>query len=42
MNFLQPLLDMFLDQLDDLVQQFMTDVLLLVQAVMEQLFGVLT
>jgi hypothetical protein len=41
MNFLQQLLDIFFDQLDDLTQQFFTDILLLVDAFMGQLFGAL-
>lgn len=41
MDFLQTLLDIFFAQLDNLTQQFMTDVLLLVEAFMNQLFGVL-
>ncbi len=41
MNFLQQLLDIFFEQLDDLTQQFFTDVLLLVEVFMTQLFDTL-
>ena len=39
MDFLQQLIDVFLEQLDDLTQQFFTDILLLIEAFMAQLFG---
>jgi hypothetical protein len=41
MDFLQQLLDIFFEELDDLTQQFFTDILLLVEAFMSHLFGTL-